>query len=166
MLYDNSDKNIRNKLYILDTLDILIDVANGMKCLNDMGIIHRDLSARNLLFKPNNTHNTDHNKKYIVKICDFGECEINKNTTQYRKGPYLWLSPESIRKQICNVQTDIYSFGILCYELIIGTRPLPNTPVEVAIIEILCLSQRPNMSMYCKLIPLQLFTWVYFCPAI
>ena len=160
LLYFKSDKNIRNNLFISDIIDILKDVCNGIKYLHSIGIIHRDLSARNLLFKPNNIENS---KKYIVKLCDFGESVINKTELESRKGPYLWLSPETISKQICNIKTDIYSFGILCYELIIGVRPLSNIPIEIAIAEILCLEQRPNITLYNKLLPLQLFILIQLC---
>lgn len=162
LLYTNSAKNIRNQLNMADIVDILMDVCKGVMCLHHMGIIHRDLSARNLLFRPSNSPNIN-GKKFIVKLCDFGESQVNKNQTDSRKGPYLWLSPESIRRQVCNVQTDIYSFGILCYELIIGARPFPNTSIEVAVIEILCLSMRPNMSAYRQHIPLILFILIQCC---
>eukprot|EP01084_Bolivina_argentea_P090841 163595_1 len=158
LLHSNKDTNIRNTLNIADIVDILIDVSEGMRCLNSMAIIHRDLSARNLLFRKCNG-----NKKFTVKICDFGEAEIDQAKTHYRRGPYLWLSPESIRQQLCNVRTDIYSFGILCYELLVGSRPFPSTPIQVAIIEILCFSQRPNITSYSHLIPLPLFVLVQRC---
>ena len=162
LLYSNSAKNIRNNLKMSDIVDILMDVCNGMICLHQMDIIHRDLSARNLLFRPSNSPDIN-TKKYTVKLCDFGESVLNKNQADSRKGPYLWLSPESIRKQVCNTKTDIYSFGILCYELIIGSRPFPNTSIEVAVIEILCLSMRPNMSTYREHIPLTLFILIQCC---
>lgn len=160
LFYADSNKNRRGDLHILDVVDVLMDICQGMICLHQMEVIHHDLSARNTLFMP---HINPAEKKFTVKLCDFGEAVIQQTKTDTRQGPYLWLSPEGIRTQAANIRTDVYSFGVLMYELLIGTRPLPGMPPEVTVMEILCLSMRPNVNMYQDLIPLPLLILLQCC---
>ena len=112
------------KLKIDQLVKMLRDVASGMKYLSEMNYIHRDLAARNILV----------NKDLICKVADFGlsrEIENDSNegiyTTKGGKIPIRWTSPEAIiyRKFTCS--SDIWSFGVLAWEVLnYGERPYWN----------------------------------------
>jgi serine/threonine protein kinase len=113
-----------SKLQIEQLAKILRDVASGMKYLSEMSFIHRDLAARNILV----------NKDLVCKVADFGlsreiENDINDGiyTTKGGKIPIRWTAPEAIiyRKFTCS--SDIWSFGVLAWEVLnYGERPYWN----------------------------------------
>jgi len=78
---------------------------------NEPPIIHRDISARNYLIGPN----------YHIKMADFGMARLMKEENYFAKTghnfPIRWSAPEIITKNIYSTQSDIWSFGILCFEI-------------------------------------------------
>ncbi|KKL20963.1 hypothetical protein LCGC14_2450210, partial [marine sediment metagenome] len=111
-------KNNRNNLKILDLISLCITMAAGMHYLEKKKIIHRDLSARNLLvFK-------QENQKFIAKITDFGMGKqlIEQDLNSYKeKYSYLfaikWAAPEVIKSRIYSIKSDVWSFGIVLWEI-------------------------------------------------
>ena len=93
---------------------IIQNVLFGLLYLHSINIIHRDIKCQNLLLS----------KEGRVKISDFG-ISINKNNINYnnRVGTPYWMSPEVINRQKYNEKTDIWSLGIICYELCEGEPP-------------------------------------------
>ncbi|KDR17831.1 Tyrosine kinase receptor Cad96Ca [Zootermopsis nevadensis] len=99
-------------------------VARGMEYLGSKGIIHRDLAARNVL--------VDHNK--MCKIADFGMSRSVRETgdmyeQQQTKGalPIRWMAPESLHYRIFTHKSDVWSFGILMWEIVtLGSTPYPT----------------------------------------
>uniref|UniRef100_A0A1B6GS10 receptor protein-tyrosine kinase n=1 Tax=Cuerna arida TaxID=1464854 RepID=A0A1B6GS10_9HEMI len=96
-------------------------VARGMDYLSNKCIIHRDLAARNVL--------VDHNK--LCKIADFGMSRNVRDTGQIyeqrqSKGalPIRWMAPESLHFSLFTHKTDVWSFGILMWEIVtLGSTP-------------------------------------------
>lgn len=107
---------------LLDTaslIDMGAQVADGMSYLEEKNSIHRDLAARNVLVGGD----------YICKVADFGLARVIKEPfyiTEDKKIPYKWSAPEAISHGKFSIKSDVWSFGILLYEIITnGCVPYP-----------------------------------------
>ncbi|XP_078088015.1 proto-oncogene tyrosine-protein kinase ROS-like [Mustelus asterias] len=121
-------------LYVGDLIEICLDVAKGCTYLEKMHFVHRDLAARNCLVSTKEYNST--NRK--VKIGDFGLArDIYKNDYYRKEGegllPVRWMAPESLIDGLFTNQSDVWSFGILMWEVMtLGQQPYPaRTNLEV-----------------------------------
>ncbi|PNX74450.1 serine/threonine-protein kinase CTR1-like protein, partial [Trifolium pratense] len=99
-------------------LSMAYDVAKGMNYLHKRNppIVHRDLKSPNLLV----------DKKYTVKVCDFGLSRLKANTFLSSKsaaGTPESMAPEVLRDEPSNEKSDIYSFGVIMWELATLQQP-------------------------------------------
>ncbi|KAL0910546.1 hypothetical protein M5K25_021540 [Dendrobium thyrsiflorum] len=110
----------------LDNLiSIALDVARGMEYIHSQGVIHRDLKSGNILF----------DKNLCVKIADFGVAceEAYCDVLGDDAGTYRWMAPEMIKHKPYGRKVDVYSFGMLLWEMITGAIPYEEmTPVQAA----------------------------------
>ncbi|XP_008797028.1 serine/threonine-protein kinase EDR1-like [Phoenix dactylifera] len=93
-------------------IKMALDVAKGMNCLHTSvpTIVHRDLKSPNLLV----------HKNWTVKVCDFGLSRLKHNTFLSSKstaGTPEWMAPEVLRNEPSNEKCDVYSFGVILWEL-------------------------------------------------
>jgi len=95
------------------------DIAKGMIAAHQVGIVHRDLKPANLLI----------NDEGLLKIVDFGVAAAAKTEdTQLTKTGYVigspkYMAPEQILGKPVDFRADIYSLGVILYEMITGTPP-------------------------------------------
>ncbi|OVA19312.1 Protein kinase domain [Macleaya cordata] len=102
-----------------------LDVARGMAYVHGLGFIHRDLKSDNLLISADKS----------IKIADFGVARIEVQTEGMtpETGTYRWMAPEMIQHRPYTQKVDVYSFGIVLWELITGMLPFQNmTAVQAA----------------------------------
>lgn len=108
-------------------LNMAYDVAKGMNYLHRRNppVVHRDLKSPNLLV----------DKKYTVKVCDFGLSRLKANTFLSSKsaaGTPEWMAPEVLRDEQSNEKSDVYSFGVILWELATLQQPWGNlNPAQV-----------------------------------
>ncbi|XP_049613892.1 tyrosine-protein kinase FRK [Syngnathus scovelli] len=118
--YLQKDKGI--KLQLTDQIEMAAQVASGMAFLELQNYIHRDLAARNVLVGENN----------ICKVADFGLARVFQNENVYEakegtKFPVKWTAPEAILRSSFTIKSDVWSFGILLYEIMtFGKMPYPD----------------------------------------
>ncbi|XP_012072715.1 serine/threonine-protein kinase EDR1 isoform X2 [Jatropha curcas] len=104
-------------------LKMLRDICRGLMCIHRMKIVHRDLKSANCLV----------NKHWTVKICDFGLSRIMTETPMRDSssaGTPEWMAPELIRNEPFTEKCDIFSLGVIMWELCTLNRPWEGVPPE------------------------------------
>ena len=118
----------RGHLTLAEVIDIMLQLTSGIACAHDSYIIHRDIKPQNVLILEDGT----------VKITDFGiAMALNSNEltqTNSVMGSVHYLPPEQANGSGATIKSDIYSLGILMYELLTGKLPFKGeNAVEIAI---------------------------------
>ncbi|GLT75297.1 hypothetical protein SLA2020_470310 [Shorea laevis] len=124
-VYDYLHKH-RGVFKLPSLLKVAIDVSKGMNYLHQNNIIHRDLKAANLLMDENE----------VVKVADFGVARVKAQSgvMTAETGTYRWMAPEVIEHKPYDHKADIFSFGILLWELLTGKLPYEFlTPLQAAV---------------------------------
>lgn len=93
----------------------MIQIANGLKCLSKKNIIHRDLKPQNILI----------DKNYNIKLSDFGfaRCYEESNMMRTVCGTPLYMAPEIINCKEYDQKVDLWSLGVIFYEMLFGCKP-------------------------------------------
>lgn len=118
----------RGRLTLSEVIDIMLQITDGLSVAHDAYIIHRDIKPQNIMILDSG----------LVKITDFG-IAMAMNSTQLTQtnsvmGSVHYLPPEQANGKGSTLQSDIYSMGILMYELLTGELPYKgDNAVEIAL---------------------------------
>jgi len=114
----------RGGLSLLEKLQILIGVAYGLEYAHVAGIVHQDVKPRNIRILSDGT----------VKLMDFGIAKLTARAGRYRTGRNMgtlaYLAPERILDKPVDARADVFSFGVVAYELLAGKRPFDGETEE------------------------------------
>jgi len=118
----------RGHLSLTEVIDIMLQVTDGMAHAHDAYIIHRDIKPQNIMILPNG----------MIKITDFGVATALNSTqltqTNSVMGTVHYLPPEQAAGKGSTIRSDIYSMGIMMYELLTGLVPYKgDNAVEIAL---------------------------------
>jgi len=118
----------KKQLSISDVIYIGSRVANGLQAAHSNGLVHRDIKPGNILITSEGR----------VKVTDFGIVAIQNESSDITKtgsvlGTATYISPEQAKGESVSTQSDLYSLGIVLYELLIGKPPFEgDSPVGIA----------------------------------
>ena len=131
--YIEQEKVIRWK----EALHFTVQVLRGLQHAHDRGIVHRDIKPQNIMLLSDGT----------IKIADFGIARFSRSSdrtiTDKAIGSVHYISPEQASGAETDARTDIYSTGVLLFEMLTGKLPFEaDSPVSVAIKQI---QAQPNL---------------------
>lgn len=118
----------RERLTVTEVIDIMLQICDGMSVAHDSYIIHRDIKPQNIMILENG----------LIKITDFG-IAMALNGTQLTQtnsvmGSVHYLPPEQAEGKGATIRSDVYSMGILMFELLTGNLPFKgDNAVEIAL---------------------------------
>jgi len=119
-LYDiiHDSANREKYLDLKTKVKVAIDIAQGMNYLHGYPILHRDLHSKNILL----------DDQMNAKVADFGLSKIKKEEKYISNthGAAAWMAPEVIKGAKCTEKADVYSYGVVLWELITAKDPCPK----------------------------------------
>jgi serine/threonine protein kinase len=123
-------------------IDIAIQVAEGLAAAHEKGIVHRDIKPENIMIR----------KDGIAQVMDFGLAKLRGNVTRLTKegstvGTAGYMSPEQVQGQDIDHRSDIFSFGVLLYELLTGQLPFKGVHETALAYEIVNVDPPPMASI-------------------
>lgn len=128
-------KSATQTMYTKDRIQLIMQLFEALAYLHRRGIVHRDLKPANVLVDDNGS----------VKVLDFG-LALKSERVEGFAGTFAYMAPEILMKQAANHTSDLYSAGVLCYEVLTGQLPFTGDNVSDLIDNIL--STQPDLSPF------------------
>ncbi|MCC7478516.1 serine/threonine protein kinase [bacterium] len=139
---------------LAETIDIILQLLAGLGACHKSGLVHRDVKPANLVRSPQGE----------IKLTDFGIARVLKDATLARSGTVVgtpnYMSPEQIRGENVDARSDIFSAGVLMYELLTGRKPFDG-PDVTAIMYNVANVQPPSLRFYNGALPEELDAVVF-----
>ena len=144
---DLSNRLARGPVPIAEALAIAKQVAGALEAAHDQGIIHRDLKPANIKVRPDGT----------VKVLDFGLAKslpaatVGMSTVTEISSPGAilgtpaYMSPEQARGEVADCETDIWSFGVVLYQMLTGVSPFARPSATETLAQVL--TATPDVSL-------------------
>jgi serine/threonine protein kinase len=134
----------RGQIKTDEAIDIILQVAAGLQKAHEKGIIHRDIKPANIFIT----------NEGVVKILDFGLAKLTGQSMMTKMGETVgtiaYMSPEQTRGELVDQRTDIWSLGVVLYEMMTGQLPFKGDYDSAMIYSIL--NEEPKHLTDCNLI--------------
>ena len=156
-------ERLRAECGIDDALEIAMQIASALVAAHRVGVVHRDIKPENIMIRRDDG---------LVKVLDFGLAKMSRTSSieraksvdqqvpgQFKTGPGVvigtvaYMSPEQARGEVVDARTDIWSLGVILYEMIAGTSPFIADTSNEIISAILSKSPAPALSRYAPELP-------------
>ncbi|XP_051173672.1 serine/threonine-protein kinase nekl-2-like isoform X2 [Leptopilina boulardi] len=102
-----------------DAVYLFTQVVLGVNHIHSKNILHRDLKPENIMLTGRNAD--------VVKIVDFGLSKNNQESILSHAGTFFYMAPEMLQGQVYDLKCDIWSMGVVLYEMVTKTLPFPAT---------------------------------------
>ncbi|GMR23353.1 MAG: hypothetical protein BMS9Abin37_1773 [Acidobacteriota bacterium] len=132
--------NEKQKLSVAETLSLMKQMLAGLAEAHSQDVVHRDLKPQNIMV----------DGRGVIRIMDFGIARTADSATMTGTGEMMgtpdYISPEQVKGETANAQSDIYSFGIILYELLTGETPFKgDTPISKIVARIQAKAPSPSV---------------------
>ena len=152
----------QTRMHLSSVLDIAIQIATALAAAHQAGIVHRDIKPENVMIR----------RDGYVKVLDFGLAKLSEEHTASTDvdaatvpmvetepgsiiGTYVYMSPEQTRGVVADARADIWSLGVVLYEMIAGRPPFEGSTKSDMIVSILE-HEPPPLARYAREVPHEL----------
>ncbi|MCL1823981.1 MAG: Stk1 family PASTA domain-containing Ser/Thr kinase [Oscillospiraceae bacterium] len=122
-----------------DALHFITQILRALQHAHDRGIVHRDIKSQNVMLLPDGT----------IKVMDFGIARFNRETdktiSEKAIGSVHYISPEQAKGEATDEKSDIYSVGVMLFEMLTGRKPFDgDNPVSIALMHMQAQPKKPT----------------------